>query len=110
MSDWLNTYKQHLAAQTLSMTLHEASVTGRYDTAICEYSKKRIDKEFAELAARLGYRIEPIQCSYCDATGDLRKHHDTGGHAPQDYVCASCFTPETDGPAFDDLASVEASA
>lgn len=73
-----------------------------------EFLEKSAHDNFRKLAHLMGYRVESIRCSYCDATGDLRKHHDTGGHAPQDYVCASCFTPETDGPAFDDLAKVEA--
>lgn len=73
-----------------------------------EHLEKSAHDNFRKLAQLMGYRVEAIRCSYCDATGDLRKHHDTGGHAPQDYVCASCFTPETDGPAFDDLAKAEA--
>lgn len=70
-------------------------------------SGKTFDKALACAISEMSERRSPIRCSYCDATGDLRKHHDTGGHTPQDYVCASCFTPDTDGPAFDDLAKAE---
>lgn len=47
-----------------------------------------------------------LACAYCDATENLRQHHDGGGYIPQDYVCENCFVPADDGPCFDDLPAV----
>lgn len=42
-------------------------------------------------------------CAYCDETRNLRQLHDGGGYIEPDYVCEDCFTPQDDGPCFDDL-------
>ena len=43
------------------------------------------------------------RCAYCDETDGLRSLHDGGGYIEPDYVCEACFTPQDDGPCFDDL-------
>ena len=42
-------------------------------------------------------------CAYCDETENLRLLHNMRGVGEQDYVCGECFTPDDNGPGFDDL-------
>lgn len=43
------------------------------------------------------------ECAYCGTTEGLRQCHDGGGYIKPDFICEGCFTPQDDGPCFDDL-------
>lgn len=46
------------------------------------------------------------ECPYCGQTVGLRKMHDGYGPVPPEYTCEADFTPQDDGPCFDDLQPV----
>lgn len=75
------------------------------------YHHRRMVEEFKQLSELMKPLVDAHdsnanECEYCGATEEeteLRKHHDTQGYIPQDYICEDCFTPQDDGPCFDDL-------
>lgn len=72
------------------------------------YHHRRMVEEFKRLSDLMKPLVDAHdgnanECEYCGETEGLRKHHDTQGYIPQDYICEDCFTPQDDGPCFDDL-------
>jgi hypothetical protein len=48
------------------------------------------------------------ECAYCGATKNLRSNSPYHGPNNQpDWICEECFTPQDDGPCFDDLPTGE---
>lgn len=52
--------------------------------------------------------MRPVPCCpFCDTTQGLRiaSQDPWGGHV--EYICEGCFTPQDDGPCFDDLPLID---